>query len=583
VKAFLIEVGMEKRIWWKQAVGYEIYPQTFADSNNDGIGDLPGITSKLNYLKRLGIDLIWICPFLKSPMDDNGYDIADYYCVNPLFGTNDDLKELIKQAHALGIHIIMDFVLNHTSDENAWFIEARKNKQAEEHDYYIWQPPRYDEKGNRQPPNNWRGFFSDSAWAYDEVADEYYMRIFSKKMPDLNWENPLLRKKIYAIARHYLDLGIDGFRLDAIAHLARDLSFANSTQNPDYDGLTLDVSKFSNRERLFDYLHEFKKAVLEDYPLAMTVGEVGGSSTTLTALKYSHKDYGSINMVFNFDTCWENGAYGSETLRDDQIITNVWNLKHNFARWYNDCHRDAWLPLYWVNHDHPRVLSQYGNVAFRKESGKMLALVLLFMYGTPFLYQGEELGMSNVDYQSLDDFKSDVSARNYILDARKRGLNDELILRFLRRTSRINSRTPMQWKNAPYAGFSLVPPRIKPVNNYQEVNAEDEIKDPDSIFNFYRQAIALRKDMAILDSVTMSDFVLENEDDPNVFAYRHPGKKHLFVVANFRPYQVNFSSDFLGRKHHTLLQNYLEPSAIRDGNQVSLRPFECFLWEIEDN
>ncbi len=565
-----------KRTWWKEAVGYEIYPKTFYDSNGDGIGDLPGIIQKLDYLADLGVNLLWICPFFKSPMDDNGYDVADYLSVDPSFGTNEDFKRLLSEAHSRGIKVIIDFVLNHTSDEHQWFIEGRKNRYSKQRQYYIWKDPKYDEYGAILPPNNWGSFFSESAWSYDEAAKQYYMHIFSKKMPDLNWENASLRQEMYKIAKYWLDAGVDGFRLDAIAHLAKDLSFASSLQTPNIEGYTLDPSKFSSIPRLFDYLKEFKDQVLIKYPRIMTIGEVGGSASTGEALKYSNYKDGLLNMVFNFDTCWENGAYGSDEKLDYQIVTDVKNLKTLFKKWYDACRGKAWLPIYWGNHDHPRVVSQYGSVRYRDESAKMLATTLLFMYGTPFLYNGEEIGMSNVDYTRITDFK-DVSALNYARKASNR-LNEDQILRFLRRTSRINARTPMQWEDAPHGGFTTGTPMQKVNGNYPSVNVASEQNDANSILNFYKAAIALRKDPLILEAVLDAPFELVEPDHKDVFAYLHQGDHiAVLVISNFRSYEVPFKLGYRVKK--ILLHNY--PTMEKRGLSLQLRPFESYLLELD--
>ncbi len=568
---------MTKRKWWKTAIGYEIYPQSFYDSNGDGWGDLKGIISKLDYLVELGVNLLWICPFFESPMDDNGYDVSHHYLVDPRFGTNEDLETLIEEAHARDIKIIIDFVLNHTSDEHPWFKRAISSPQAKEHDYYIFQKPSgLSPEGLALPPNNWRGFFSDSAWAYLPKNDEFYMKIFSRKMPDLNWENKELREQIYRIARYYLDLGIDGFRIDAIAHLARDLTFENSTLPVDPDGLVLDMDKFSNRDRLFDYLAEFKEEVLSHYPEALTIGEVGGGSSTAKALRYSGYEQGLINMVFNFDTCWENGAYDSYHLPDEMIRTNVVNMKRIFKRWYDDCYAHADMPLYWVNHDHPRVLSQYGSILYRNESAKMLITVLLFMYGTPFIYNGDEIGMSNIVDDDLTPFYTDVSTRNFIEYARQEGKDEAMILRFLKRTARVNARTPMQWNDEVNAGFSSGTPVVPVNSNYREVNVEANLQDGNSIFRYYQKAIRLRQEEAISSLIIDGPFAIIDIDHPDVFAYTHTlNKTKLLVIANFRDYQVEFHSSLLLTKEKILLHNY--DDELFEGRKVTLRPFECYL------
>ncbi len=560
--------------WWQTAIGYQIYPRSFYDSNGDGIGDLNGIRQKLPYLHSLGINLLWLGPFFKSPMDDYGYDVQDYLQVDESYGTLDDVKALLNEAHALGIRIIIDLVMNHTSDEHKWFIEARKNRYSRYHQYYIWKDPRTTKEGQLLPPTNWRGYFSDSAWHYDETVKQYYLKIFSKKMPDLNWENANMRKDMFGFARFWLDLGVDGFRLDALAHLAKDLTFTDSTHPVDHDGFVLDAAKFSNLPRVFDYLQSFKQEVLNAYPEIVTIGEVGGSVSPEASLQYVDPAYGSLNMVFNFDTCWENGAFGSETKLDHEIKTNVLNLKANFMKWYQVVSPRAHLPIYWLNHDHPRLVSQYGSIRYRDASATMLVTTLLFLYGTPFLYQGEEIGMSNVDYEKLTQFK-DVSALQFARQASQH-LDEATILRFLRRTSRVNARTPFQWSDAPYAGFSTIEPHLHVNGNYRQVNLAQQETNPKSIVNYYRKAIALRKQPAITESVIKGPLSLVDALHPDVFAYRHDGPTTLLVVSNFRAYEVIFRLQDVIKE--VLLHNY--PTIEKQGLNLRLRPFESFVLVI---
>ena len=564
-----------KRPWWQEAIGYQIYPRSFYDSNQDGIGDINGIRLKLPHLHQLGINLLWICPFFASPMDDYGYDVKDYLQVDPSFGSLEDFQALLKEAHTIGIRIIIDLVLNHTSDEHRWFIEARKNRYSKYHAYYLWKDPKTTDEGKLLPPTNWRGYFSDSAWHYDDTVKQYYLKIFSKKMPDLNWENPSMRQDLYDIARYWLDIGVDGFRLDALAHLAKDLSFTDSTLPVDGDGLILDSTKFSSLPKVFDYLQEFKEEVLTKYPQALTIGEVGGGVQPEASLQYVHPTQGSLNMVFNFDTCWENGAYGSDTKADHVLKTNVIQLKQNFMKWYDVVSPVASLPIYWLNHDHPRVVSQYGSVRFRKESATMLATTLLFLYGTPFIYNGEEIGMSNVDYEKLTQFK-DVSAIQYAKQASDR-LDESTILRFLRRTSRVNARTPFQWSDELFAGFSNVEPFLSVNGNYTDVNLEAQKKDPKSIFNFYRKAIALRKKPTILKSILEGPLSLVEPLHPDVFSYLHKGRPSLLVISNFRAYEVTFKIDRI--INAVLLHNY--PTIEKRGLNLTLRPFETYVLDVE--
>jgi glycosidase len=558
--------------WWQKAVGYQIYPASFYDSNGDGIGDLKGIISKLDYLVELGVDLIWVCPFFKSPRDDNGYDISNHYEVDPAFGETKDMFELINEVHKRGMKIIFDFVLNHTSDEHPWFIEARSSKDNLKRDYYIWSDGKTVD-GKRLPPNNWEGFFSDSAWAYDKTSDSFYLKIFSKKMPDLNWANPDLRQEMYKIARYYLDIGCDGFRLDAVAHLSKDLTFSDSTQPVNEHGITLDSSKFSNRKETIEYLTEFHDEVLSKYD-CVTVGEVGGMVTPSQALHYASLDKGPLDMVFNFDTAWNNNVYDLFYVKGIKQQTKLVDMKYIFKKWFDACYGKAWLPLYWNNHDHPRVISQYGSPRFPKESGKMLGLVLLFMYGTPFIYNGEEIGMSNVNYDNLDDF-NDVSDQGYIKELLPYHNKDD-ILKHLCRVARTNGHEIMQWKDTENAGFSTAKPWLKVNTNYKEVNVETEDKDKDSILNFYRKAIKIRKQEEILDLVINTNFELLDPNHDKVFAYLHENDKHkLVVIASFSEEITYFKDDVLNDKYDVLLHNYEDVNFTK--GQMRLCPFEAML------
>lgn len=561
--------------WWRNCVGYIIYPESFKDSNNDGVGDIGGIISKLDYLRDLGVNLLWICPLFKSPMDDNGYDVSDYFQINPEFGKMEDFERLLFEAHARGIRIIVDFVLNHTSDEHPWFRMALQDSSSKERGYYFIQKGRIKD-GKEVPPNNWKGFFATSAWEKINGTDEYYLHIFSKKMPDVNWANPDLRERYYEIARFYLDKGVDGFRLDAVAHLAKDITFSDSPLPPDESGFVYDTDKFSNRPEVFDYLNDLKDNVFSHYP-CLTVGEAGGCISPEDALKMCDRVRGSINMVFNFDTVWDNGNYGSIGKKDDEIKTDVIELKRNFMRWYDACHEKADMPLYWCNHDHPRVVSQYGSVAFRNESAKMLLTTMLFLYGTPFLYNGEEIGMSNALYEKAEDFFSDVGTKNDVLSCRRRGFSEDTILAYLRRCSRVNARTPMQWDTSSNAGFSAQGSLNKVNENYRlGVNVADEMRDPYSILNFYQFAILLRRDPSVNEQVLEGALSIVDYNHPDVFAYTHEGLRKLMVISNFRPYAVFFT--FYYEIADVLLHNY-DGVIIKD-HVISLRPFESYLLRL---
>lgn len=561
--------------WWNNAVGYIIYPESFKDSNADGVGDLQGIISKLDYLKELGVNLLWICPIFASPMDDNGYDVSDYYKINPEYGTMADFDELLKQAHSRKIKVLIDFVLNHTSAEHPWFKKAIEDPTSKERGYYIIKKGKHVD-GKLVPPNNWKGFFATSVWENIPGTEDFYFHLFSKSMPDVDWSNPELREQYYQIARFYLDKGVDGFRLDALAHLGKDQSYEDSPLPKDPAGLVYDTGRFSNRPEVFEYLQMLKKNVFSHYD-CLTIGEVGGGVSPEQSLQMSGRKNGSINMVFNFDTVWNNGAYGSIDRGDEEIKTDVISLKDNFMRWYWACHNDADMPVYWCNHDHPRVLSQYGSPSFRNESAKMLLTTLLFLYGTPFIYNGDEIGMSNVEFTSLDDFKKDVSSRNAITELLGQGHSPEQVLHFMNRASRVNARTPMQWDRSAFAGFSPKGSPFKVNNNYlQGVNIQDEMEDPYSVLNFYQYAIALRHDPVINDQVLHGELSIIDHNHPDVFSYVHEGAEKIMVISNFRPYQVYFTFYYILKD--ILLHNYA--GVLLSDHVFTLRPYESFLIKI---
>lgn len=563
---------MEKK-WWKNSVGYQIYPRSYYDSNGDGVGDLKGIIQKLDYIQKLGVNLIWIGPFYKSPMDDNGYDVSDFYDVDPLFGTLSDAKELILKAHEKGIKVILDLVLNHSSDEHPWFIESRSSKDNPKRDFYIWRKGKKDKHGNWIAPTNWGSFFEGSAWNFDPITEEFYMKIFSNKMPDFNWDSPVLRQELYKVAKWWLDLGIDGFRVDAIAHLARDLSFTDSTLPLNDHGVAPDWAKFSNREALFDYIHEFNREVLSKYN-CMTVGEVGGGADVKAGLRYAGYDAQAFNMVFNFDTCWQNNVHDAKYLDDEQIKTNVLGLKKTFKYWINGMEGKGWMPHYWLNHDHPRVMSHYGDPNhFHKESGALLGAVLLTLPGTPFIYNGEEIGMTNVDYTDIEDFK-DVWVKNQYALAIKKDPK-EIVIRDIRRKSRDNARTPMQWSDDENAGFTTGNPIQKVVKNYKIINVKSQENDPDSILNAYRKLIDLRRNSKFSNALVFGKFQLIQEKHPDVFAYLRSDDKHqLAIIANFRKTTVQFNL----RKN---VQSIVYSNVHRTEKIIKeLKPFEVVIVEL---
>ena len=498
----------EKRAWWKEAVVYQVYPRSFADSNGDGIGDLNGITAHLDYLKTLGVDVIWCSPFFASPNDDNGYDISDYRAIMPEFGTMEDFDRLLKGVHARGMKLVMDLVANHSSDEHRWFIESRKSKDNPYRDYYIWR----DGRDGREP-NNWGSVFSGSAWQYDETAGQYYLHLFTKKQPDLNWANPKVRDEIFDMMTWWCEKGIDGFRMDVIGMIGKE----NFDDGPVAPGALYGDFGPScmHTETTHRYLREMRKRVLSKYDL-LTVGEAGGGPED--AIRYSNIDESELNMTFYFEhtdgLCDRNelgkwSDHGSP-LNEVRAVMN---------RWQTALQGKAWGTMHMSNHDQPRQVSRFGNDSplWRVKSAKMLGTLLHMMRGTPYVYQGEELGMTNIYFTELAQYK-DVEVFNAWKQWVDSGrVHPQDMLRWLAKIARDNARTPMQWNAQPNAGFTTGTPWM-PVNpNYLSVNAESEVNDPDSVFNYYKKLIALRH---TYDVIVYGEFVPLLEDDPSVYAYR---------------------------------------------------------------
>ena len=560
--------------WWKQAIGYQIYLRSFYDTNGDGIGDINGIIEKLDYLKDLGVDLLWICPFYKSPMDDNGYDVSDFYDISPDYGTLEDAKRLIKEAHKRGIRIIADLVMNQTSDEHEWFMESRKSLDNPYRDYYIWQKGKIVD-GKEVEPTNWASFFGGSCWQKDDITGEYYMKIFSKKMPDLNWANEAVRKSMFDMAKFWLDLGIDGFRVDAVAHIARSKTFEDSTMDSN-EKYKPDWRKFSNLPKLHDYLKEFNHEVLSKYDV-MTVGEVGGGAMPKEAIEYAGLDRDELNMVFNFDHNWCNNVWD---LKDpnEKVVTNLPHLKEMFDKWQTNLYGNAWHPIYWLNHDQPRVMSQYGNVEKRVLSGSMLATALYFMWGTPFIYQGEEIGMTNYPFKTIEDF-NDVSVKNSYHIACVEGNQDkDRFIGFTAHRSRDNARTPMQWKNEPYAGFSTAKPWFHENPNYTSINVEDEQNNPDSLLNYYKKVLKLRKDPTYIDTFIFGDYEQVLREHPSVYAYLRSYEDDILVVTNFFDDVQTVTIE--GLEVEALLL-YKNKNTVPTLNHLVLRPYESFVLKVK--
>ena len=499
--------------WWKSAVVYQIYPRSFADSDGDGIGDLGGIAGRLDYLAGLGVDVLWLSPIYPSPQDDNGYDISDYQDIDPTFGTLAGFDALLAEVHARGMRLILDLVVNHTSDEHAWFAESRSSRDNPKRDWYWWRPR----------PNNWRSAFSGSAWELDEATGEHYLHLFSRKQPDLNWENPEVRQAIYAMMRWWLDRGVDGFRMDVINLISKDPALPDGAG----DGLWISGSEhYVNGPRIHEFLHEMHREVFEGRDALLNVGEMPGVTLEHGRL-FTDPARRELDMVFQFEHVdLDHGPHKWELhpldLRD---------LKRSFGRWQTGLGETGWNSLYWNNHDQPRIVSRWGDDReHRVRSAKLLGTVLHLHRGTPYVYQGEELGMTNTPFAGIEAF-ADIEAINAYAEAVADGADPEDVLRGLREMGRDNARTPMQWDASEHAGFSTGTPWI-PVNpNHREINAQAAVADPDSVFHHYRRLIELRH---AEPAVALGDFTMLLEDDPLVYAFtRRLEDTELLVVANF--------------------------------------------------
>ena len=508
----------EKKAWWKEAVIYQIYPRSFADSNGDGIGDLNGITAHLDYLETLGIDVIWLSPVYKSPNDDNGYDISDYRDIMEDFGTMEDFDRLLAEAHRHHIRIVMDLVVNHTSDEHAWFIESRSSKENPHRDYYIWKEPK-----DGKEPNNWGAWFGGSAWELDEHTGMYYLHCFSKKQPDLNWENPKVRDEVFDMMNWWCEKGIDGFRMDVISMISKDPSFPDG---PVEDGLYGSLAPYvCNGPHVHEYLQEMNRRVLSHYDL-LTVGEAAGV-TIEEAQKYANNDGTELGMVFQFEHVdLIRGPIGKWSdqkpkLRDFRRVMNKWQY---------ELEGKAWNSLFLDNHDQPRVVSRFANDSeqYRVVSAKMIATCLHMLKGTPYVYQGEELGMTNAYFDRLEDYR-DIESINAFHQYVDSGLvTAEDMMRYLKEISRDNARTPMQWDASPNAGFTTGTPWIRVNPNYKEINAAACTADPDSVFHYYQELIRLRHTLPIIVYGTFRGLL---EDSETIYAYQRLLDGQVLTVA----------------------------------------------------
>ena len=556
------EVKIMEKKWWKESVVYQIYPRSFKDSNGDGIGDINGITEKLDYLKELGIDVIWLSPVYQSPNDDNGYDISDYQAIMEEFGTMEDFDRMLAEAHKRGIRIVMDLVVNHTSDEHAWFVESKKSRENPYRDYYIWR-----EGKDGKEPNNWGSVFNGSAWVYDETTDMYYLHLFSKKQPDLNWDNPKVREEVFSMMNWWCEKGIDGFRMDVISMISKVEGLPDGKVQ---GGLYGDASPYvQNGPHVHEYLQEMNKEVLSKYDL-LTVGECAGV-TIEEAKKYASNKGTELGMVFQFEHMdLDQGEFSK--WGDKKVKLTA--LKENLTKWQNELEGKAWNSLFWCNHDQPRVVSRFGNDSkeYREVSAKMLATCLHLMQGTPYVYQGEELGMTNVPFASVDEFK-DIESINAYHEYVESGLiSKEDMMRYLCYKSRDNARTPMQWNNQENAGFTTGTPWIKVNPNYVEINAEEEVKRADSVFSYYKKLIALRHQEEV---IVYGHYELLLPESEELYVYtRELNEEKLLVICNFTDKEVSYAvpNEFVGKE--ILISNYEEQEIKQE---LSLKPYEAIV------
>ena len=552
------------KTWWKEAVIYQIYPRSFMDSNGDGIGDLQGIVSRLDYLKYLGIAVIWLSPVYQSPNDDNGYDISDYQAIMDEFGTMEDFDELLAKAHDRGIRIVMDLVVNHTSDEHKWFLESKKSKDNPYRDYYIWR----EGQNEQAPPNNWGSCFGGSAWQYDEATSMYYLHLFSKKQPDLNWDNKEVRQSVYDMMTWWCEKGIDGFRMDVISMISK------TSEMPDgkAEGLYGDFGPYCiHGPNVHKYLQEMNETVLSKYDI-MTVGETAGVTTEL-AKQYAGEDARELNMVFQFEHVEGNGKYGKWT--DQKMPLTM--LKKTLSRWQRELHGKAWNSLFWDNHDQPRAVSRFGDdrPMFREISAKMLATCLHMLQGTPYIYQGEELGMTNYPFQSPDDFRDIESINAYSQWCANGPLSHEEFWPCITAKSRDNARTPMQWDDTENAGFTTGTPWISVNPNYKEINAKAETSDPDSVFHYYKKLIALRRENPVMIYGSYEPLL---EDSEELFVYtRTLDLEKLLTVCNFSDKEASFTIPYEFVGAGCLISN---TENTYDKAEITLRPYEAFVLKI---
>ncbi|MGG3691859.1 glycoside hydrolase family 13 protein [Heyndrickxia ginsengihumi] len=559
----------KRKDWWKSSVVYQIYPRSFMDSNGDGIGDIRGIISKLDYLQQLGVDVVWLSPVYQSPNDDNGYDISNYEEIMDEFGTMDDLEELLDEMHKRSIKLVMDLVVNHTSDEHQWFVEAKKSKENPYRDFYIWRTGK-----DNHPPTDWQSSFGGSTWEYSPETDEYYLHMFSKKQPDLNWENPKVRDSIYKMMKFWLDKGIDGFRMDVINMISKKECL------PSYKDWINGNHGFKpytpNGDSVHQYLQEMHQEVLSKYDI-MTVGECPGVSPEQAEL-YTAADRNELNMVFQFEHMGLDNEPGKS--KWDLKPLALKDLKQNLSKWQKQLENKGWNSLYWNNHDQPRIVSRFGNDGeYRVQSAKMLATLLHFMKGTPYIYQGEEIGMTNVRFSKIEDYR-DIELKNMYKDRVDHLRWDPAeVMKSIYAKGRDNARTPMQWSGELNGGFSTGTPWIQVNPNYTTINVKNALEDQHSIFYYYKKLIELRKQHEI---IVYGDYNLILEDHESVFSYmRSLGNERLLVINNFYEHETVFEipENMNVQTRELLISNYNDASK-HNSASITLRPYESIVYKF---
>jgi len=557
------------KAFWKEAVVYQIYPRSFMDSNGDGIGDLQGIISKLDYLQQLGVDVIWLSPVYKSPNDDNGYDISDYRDIMDEFGTMEDWDQLLAGIHERGMKLMMDLVVNHCSDEHAWFVEARTSKNNSYRDYFIWRPA--NEEG--QEPNNWVSFFGGSAWQLDEETGEYYLHLFSTKQPDLNWENPALRNEVYDMMNFWLDKGVDGFRMDVINCISKTPELP-SVGNERY---AWGGEHFFNGPRIHDYLREMNSKVIADKGI-MTVGEMPRVSVEQAKL-YTDEKRNELNMVFQFEHMDVDSGSGGKWDVQPWTLKGLRDILH---KWQVGLSEVGWNSLYLNNHDQPRMVSRFGDDGqYRKQSAKMLATLLHTLRGTPYIYQGEELGMTNVRFESINDYRDIETLNMYREHCIEQGKPEGQVMAAIYAKGRDNARTPMQWNASDNAGFTTGTPWISVNSNYTEINAEQAVADPNSIFNYYKQLISLRKKHEVM---VYGSYNLLLEDDERLYCYtRELNNEKWIIILNFFASEELFilPQEIKQRFGNLIISNYSDVEQTTNLSSINLRPYEARVYRLQ--